>query len=76
MTLVADDIFEKANLLHEAPSAKMYLWIAELNLLKASKEENKIKRIKTLFFGFLHWFWFLEFCVYSMFSDIIVKSDP
>jgi len=46
MTLSLDSEFEKVNLLHEAPSAKMYLWIAEYHLALAETEKVKPKRIE------------------------------
>ena len=45
MTRSLDKEFEKERALYEAPSAKMYLWIAEYNYALAQKEEDKAKRI-------------------------------
>ncbi len=40
-----DSNFKKIGRFYEAPSAKMYLWVAEYNHALAQKEENKVKRI-------------------------------
>ena len=46
MTRSLDPNYEKERILYEAPSAKMYLWIAEYNYALAQKEEDKAKRIE------------------------------
>ncbi len=45
MTRLLDDQFEKAGMIEDAPSAKMYLWIAKMNAALAQKETDKEKRI-------------------------------
>jgi len=45
MTRSLDKEFQAERMLYEAPSAKMYLWIAEYNYALAQKENDKTKRI-------------------------------
>jgi len=46
MTRSLDDAFDKEGVLYNAPSAKMYLWIAERDAALAKKETDQTKRIK------------------------------
>ncbi len=45
MTRFLDKHYKQQKAFYEAPSAKMYLWIAEYHYALAEKEEDKVKRI-------------------------------